>query len=494
MQNRRLLIFSLLLLFLAFAVSPLINLTDTTEGRYATIGRDMAAGGDYITPMVWHSGRHFPYLGKPPLQFWMIATSINMFGANEFAARLPSFLAAALLLILLYEIMRRYIDPETVGLAACILTACPFFFVYSATVIVDMTLTLFVGAAVCFQIALMNEKTKARQTVWSLGVFAALALGMLTKGPIAVIIFGFPVLLWSLWNRTWLAFKHHRWIYGILLFAAICFPWFFMAEKHNPGFLRYFFINENLMRYISHNYGDRYGTGHSHMRGTALLYLVYGCLPWFIWAGTLMVKKGFRPLADAIWKDRNLQFLFLGSLGYVVFLCLARQLTPTYLLPVIPWVAVCLAACMRRFKIPAARVQAVAGVLVVLYVSGLLVAAPFINSHNSSKQVIEFIREHHMDGPLYFVGKTPGTAYFYGEKLISSHPSEHANTSIYNTIDDPTNDLYVIKDRYLKRLSPENLEHLSPAGRAGVYTLYIKKALISEPYPRSGYPAGSGLP
>ncbi len=475
MQNKHRLIFSLLLLSLVLPVSLLINLTDTTEGRYSTIGRDMAASGDYITPMVWHSGGYVPYLGKPPLQFWMIAASIKIFGANEFAARFPSFLAAALLLILMYEILRRYIDPEIAGLSVCILTACPFFFVYSGTVIVDMTLTLFVGAAVCCQIALMNERTKARQTAWSLAVFASLSLGMLTKGPIAVIIFGFPVVLWSLWNRSWLAFKNHRWIYGILLFTAICLPWFLMAEKHNPGFLHYFFINENLMRYISHNYGDRYGTGHLHTRGTALLYLIGGCLPWFIWAGALMVKKGIHAPAEGVWKDRNLQFLFLGSVGYVVFICFAKQLTPTYLLPVIPWVAVCLAVCMRRLKIPVAMIQTVAGVLVVIYVAGLLVAAPFINHHNSSKQVIEFVRGHFMDGPLYFVAKTPESAYFYGQELISSHPAEQANTSIDNTIDGPTDYLYVIKDRYLKHLSPENQERLFLVGQAGVYKFYRKK-------------------
>jgi 4-amino-4-deoxy-L-arabinose transferase-like glycosyltransferase len=475
MQNKHRLIFSLLLISLVLPVSLLINLTDSTEGRYATIGRDMAASGDYITPMVWHSGRYVPYLGKPPLQFWMIAASINIFGANEFATRLPSFLAAALLLILMVKILRRYIDPETAGLSVCILSACPFFFLYSGSVIVDMTLALSVGAAVCCQIALMNEKITARQTAWSLAVFAALAFGMLTKGPIAVVIFGFPVALWSLWNRSWLAFKYHRWIYGILLFTAICLPWFLMAEKHNPGFLRYFFINENLMRYISHNYGDRYGTGHLHTRGTALLYLIGGCLPWFIWVGVLMVKKGVRAPVEGVWKDRNLQFLFLGSVGYVVFLCLARQLTPTYLLPVIPWVAVCLAVCMRQFEIPSARVQTVAGVLVVIYIAGLLVAAPVLNRNKSSKQVIAFVRCHCLAGPLYFVAKTPETAYFYGQGMISKHFAEDPNTSIDSTIDAPTDYLYVIKDRYMKRLSPENQEKLSLVGQTGVYKLYRKK-------------------
>lgn len=475
MQNKLRLIIPLLFLSLALAVSPFINLTDSTEGRYATIGKEMAATGNYITPMVWHSGKHLPYLGKPPLQFWMIATSINIFGGNVFAARLPSFLAAALLLILMYLILKRYVDPKTVEIAVYILIACPFFFIYSGSVIVDMTLTLCVGTAVFCQIALMNEKIKIRQTTWSLAVFAALAIGMLTKGPIAVVIFGFPVVLWSLCNKNSLAFRNHRWGRGILLFTAICLPWFLMAEKHNPGFLRYFFINENLMRYISHHYGDRYGTGHSHLPGTALIYLIPGCLPWFLWVGALLVKKGLHPAVDGLWKDRTILFFLLGTAGYVLFLCLARQLTPTYLLPVIPWVAVCLAVCMHRLKIPPARIKRVSGALILIYVAGLLVGAPIINRNTSSKQVFRYVQRHHVDGPLYFVRDTPGTAYFYGQELISIHPEEHADISISKTIDDPIDYLYVIKARNLKRLSSENLKRLFPLGTSGVYHFYRKR-------------------
>jgi 4-amino-4-deoxy-L-arabinose transferase-like glycosyltransferase len=101
MYNRRCLILSLLLLSFVFVASAFINLTDPTEARNATIGRDMAINGNFITPMIWSSGRHVPYLGKPPLHFWMIAASVNIFGENEFAVRFPSFLSAFFLLILI---------------------------------------------------------------------------------------------------------------------------------------------------------------------------------------------------------------------------------------------------------------------------------------------------------------------------------------------------------------------------------------------------------
>jgi len=475
MHNRRWLILSLLLLSLVFVASAFINLTDPTEARYATIGRDMTISGNYITPMIWSSGRHVPYLGKPPLHFWMIAASVKIFGENEFAVRFPSFLSAFFLLILMYTILRRYLDPETVGMSVCILAASPLFFFYSGIVIVDMTLTLCVGAAVCCQIAVMNEKARSRRLAWSLAVFTALALGMLVKGPIAVVIFGFPVLLWSLWNKSSLAFRNHAWVPGLLLFTAICLPWFLMAEMHNPGFLKYFFIHENLLRYVSHHYGDLYGNGHERVYGTAFFYLILGCLPWFIWVGVLCVKKGLRSVAYGIWNNSSQRFLFLGAVGYVGFMCFARQLIAYYLLPVIPWVAVCLAACLRQFKIPASKVQSMAAILVVIYVAGLLIAAPSFNHRNSVKQIFRFAQDHNIAAPILFVRGTPFTAYFYGQNLIQIHESTGVDTSVSKRLNGQADYLYVFKDRYVKRLSSENLNRLSFLGQVGAYKLYREK-------------------
>ncbi len=475
MYNRRSLILALLLLSCVFVASAFINLTDPTEARYATIGRDMAMSGNYITPMIWSSGQHIPYLGKPPLHFWMIAASVKIFGENEFAVRFPSFLSAFFLLILMYKILKRYLDPEIVGMSVCILAASPFFFFYSGIVIVDMTLTLCVGAAVCCQIAVMNENVRRRRLAWSLAVFTALAFGMLVKGPIAVVIFGFPVILWSLWNKSSLAFRNHAWIPGLLLFTGICLPWFLMAEMHNPGFLKYFFINENLLRYISPHYGDLYGNGHEHAYGTALFYLISGCLPWFIWVGVLSVKKGLSSMAHGLWNNISLRFFFLGAIGYVLFMCFARQLIAYYLLPVIPWVAVCLAACLRQLKIPASKVQKTAATLVVIYVAVLLIAAPIFNHRNPGKQIFRFAQEHNIAVPLLFVGKTPFTAYFYGRNFIQIHESTKVDTSVSKRLNGKADYLYVLKDKYVKRLSSENRNRLSLLGQVGAYQIYLNK-------------------
>jgi hypothetical protein len=254
-----------------------------------------------------------------------------------------------------------------------------------------------------------------------------------------------------------------------------------MAEMHHPGFLKYFFIHENLLRYVSHHYGDLYGNGHEHVYGTAFFYLILGCLPWFIWVGVLSVKKGIRSMIHDIWNNHgirnssSLQFLFMGAAGYVLFMCFARQLIAYYLLPVIPWVAVCLAACLRQFKIPALKVQKTAAILVVIYVAGLLIATPIFNHRNPGKQIFRFAQDHNIAAPLLFVRGTPFTAYFYGQNLIQIHESTGVDTSVSKRLNGQADYLYVFKDRYVKRLSSENLNRLSFLGQVGAYKLYREK-------------------
>ncbi len=129
----------LVLVLLAAAVFRLVvtgaaPVFDPTEGRYAEIARNMADTGDWVTPRLWVDGEHVPFLGKPPLFFWTAALSIRVFGANEFAVRLPSFLAGAALLFLMFTVLSRYLGRSVAESAVLMtLTSAIFFFLSGAS-------------------------------------------------------------------------------------------------------------------------------------------------------------------------------------------------------------------------------------------------------------------------------------------------------------------------------------------------------------------------
>ena len=96
------------------AVLPTYPLNDTTEARYAEIGRQMVVTGDWVTPRI---ETERPFWGKPPLSFWLTAISFSLFGLSDLAARLPSLLLMLLTAWVVYDFARRTADRE-IGIAA----------------------------------------------------------------------------------------------------------------------------------------------------------------------------------------------------------------------------------------------------------------------------------------------------------------------------------------------------------------------------------------
>src|SRR5437867_2385552 len=125
---------AMLAVFVLFFQLGTRGLNEPDEGRYAEVGREMAASGDWLVPRF----NGVEHLSKPPLTYWLIAASIKVFGANEWAARLPAGLAALATVVALYLLVRRAAD-ETTGLwAAAVLLSCAQFFIVARLITTDM--------------------------------------------------------------------------------------------------------------------------------------------------------------------------------------------------------------------------------------------------------------------------------------------------------------------------------------------------------------------
>lgn len=339
------------LIFLRMATLDIPALVDSTEGRYASIAEFMESRGDWITPLIPMDEGIVPYLGKPPLHFWISAGVMAVLGPDEWSARLASFLGALLTMACVYVLGVRFFDRGTAIAACAILGSSGLFFFLSGVCHLDLTLTAavtlaFTGAA-C---TLLPEQQPAHRR-WGYLFFVGLALGMLTKGPVAVALMGGGLTLWCIARRSLSRLTRLPWVSGLALFFVMVTPWFLLAERATPGFLNYFFVNENFLRYVSREYGDRYGSGHVFPYGSSWWMLFSGFLPWSIPIVLLAVALR-RKLATILCAQPAVVLMLFGwGLFPPLFFTVARQLLPAYLLPGFPAIALLIAHCL--LKLPA---------------------------------------------------------------------------------------------------------------------------------------------
>ena len=461
---------------------PLLPLVDTTEGRYAVVAQEMALSGDWTTPKVWIDGELIPFLGKPPLFFWLAAGGMKVFGINEFAARLPSWLAMVGLLVLMELTLRRVLPDRRRWLAIALTATCPVFLGLGGAVATDMLLASFVGGSVLAYLAFASEEAPARRARWSLVVFVLLAGGFLTKGPVALVLFGLPVLAWTILYREWGLLRHHAWGRGVLVFLLLVVPWFWLCESRNPGFLHYFFVNENLLRFASREYGDRYGNGHVYPRGSALVMLLIATLPWSLFS----LPSGWRHRhAWSRRPDRLASLLLLGFALPTLFWCLARQLLITYLLPMVPlfcaWLAMVLPADSLLRRRPVAAVGTVFA-LVALLACAL---GPAICHRRSAKGIVA-CAEKRVGSMAVFSRNVPYSAYFYGRGSVLPHPKWSVPEASVRVAEAPCPALLVVKRHNLDDLPAGMSRRFQEVGAAGDYVL-----LATSGQPRA---AGDGGP
>jgi len=136
------------------------------------------------------------------------------------------------------------------------------------------------------------------------------------------------------------------WVSGGVLAAGVGLPWFLVAERSYPGFLWYFFVNENFLRFVVSEYGDRYGHGHSLPYGTIWGFALLALMPWSL-ALLVLLWRGLRTGGLArLRRDPERSFLWAWSLAPLIFFTPSRNLVVTYALPALPAIAVLLAGAL----------------------------------------------------------------------------------------------------------------------------------------------------
>ena len=344
-RNILFILFGLLALRLGLmAFAPVF---DMSESRYAALSANMARTGDFVVPHFTYQGHYQSFDGKPPLVFQAGGAVCRVLGtehpvALQFAVRVCPFLSALLLLAILFYGLKRLADAETAFLAVAICATSAVFFSASGICMTDMTLTCAAAGA----LILYRCFVAAHRLRYAFGVTALLGIGMITKGPVALVLFGLPVFVDACVNRRWRSVFTWEWLVAAPVFFLVAVPWFVLVEQRNPGSVLYFFYNENFLRFVKHDYGDKYGEAREAFRGVAILWALVATLPWSLvplaeGLRGLWIKgvKGFRAGG---FKGRA-DFFVLAVLSIVGFWCLTSRVLLYYLFPVIPLFAATLA-------------------------------------------------------------------------------------------------------------------------------------------------------
>ena len=414
-----------IVVLLRLATMGLYPLTDTTEARYSEVARKMVELGDWVTP--WYE-YGVPFWAKPPLSNWVTAASIKLFGVNEFAARLPHFLLAMVVAWLVWDWVGRKSKREAL-LTIALLSGTLLYFVAAAAVMTDMALALGTTLAMRgFWARFESEHTQRPHEEWLF--FLGLGIGMLAKGPVAVVLAGTPIVLWALLTGNVVqACKRIPWIKGSLLVLVISAPWYAMAEIRTPGFLEYFFIGEHWMRFTVTGWaGDRYGSAHATQRGAIWLLALAACIPWTVMLPFLAlgrkasrlkagVPAGTALAAPAKNPERSLKiYLLVWSITPCLFFTASGNILWTYVLPALPAAAMLtahwLAGDVRVRLVDAVLAAGVAAI--ALLVGGYMLREAHNDSWKTAKTVVAQYHVRNTDGwPLLFVSDRPYSASFY---------------------------------------------------------------------------------
>jgi len=280
-MERKYIFFALALLAVYF-IGFGINIMDIDAGQYASMSREMLESGHFL--QVYDMGKD--YLDKPPFLFWISAMSMKIFGINNFAYRLPSFLFGMLAVVSTYQLAKLFYSKKTSFIAAFILASSQGFILMNHDVRTD---TILMGCvAFCiWQLAAWFQFHKPLNFVAGC---IAIGLGMMTKGPIALMVPCFAFGTHFILQRNWTAFLKWEYLVGVAIIMICVFPmcWGLYQQfdlhpeklidgKHQVSGLRFFFWTQSFGRI----------TGESSWNNGANIFfllqnMAWSFLPWIL--------------------------------------------------------------------------------------------------------------------------------------------------------------------------------------------------------------------
>lgn len=339
-----------ILLAVLYFTSTRVDVMDVDASQYAEISREMMVSGDYLH--IYDRG--VDYLDKPPFLFWVSAASMKVLGVNNFGYKFPSILFALLAVFATYRLARLLYDEKTGRMAALILGTCQGLFLWTNDIRTDTILMSWIIVAIW----LIKEWEIKKQLKYLLLGCATIASGMMTKGPVALMV---PVFCFSIdWilKRQWKNFLRTEYLLGLVVIGILLLPMCIglyqqfdlhpekiMNGKTHVSGLRFFFWTQSFGRITGENVWDN-GAPFSFLFENML----WSFLPWILLFATALlvnvkelVQQKFRLTPQQEWITTGgfiITYLSLASSHYQL---------PHYILVAFPLAAIMVAKILKDF-------------------------------------------------------------------------------------------------------------------------------------------------
>lgn len=325
----------LLIIFLSFfAHLGNLPLFDADEGAYCEVTREMLVNNDFTSALL----NDIPFFHKPPLFFWAQATSIKILGLTEFALRLPSALAAFLWTASVFLFTRRFFNTRSAWYGSLFMTSSFLVTVTGRAATPESMINLFMTLTLLNIYRFYNSGNK-RYIYWS---FMFAALGVLTKGTLALLIAAAVSFVFFILKKKWkvmlqLFFNP----VGLIVFGLIVIPWYLAQFMlYGEAFLSDLFLLHRTEIY------------NVNLLGSSLPYTSY---PLLLLIGLLPNTAFF---IKAIFKIRKLitedliQFMVLWFVVTILILPLSQPRSPFYLTYSLPPLFIIMSRVTESFRHP----------------------------------------------------------------------------------------------------------------------------------------------
>ncbi len=335
-------IFYIVLCIIIYILGSLfIPLMEIDSVQYANISREMLQNKSFL--QIFDQGKD--YLDKPPLLFWLSSLSMYLFGLNDFAFRLPSILMAILAIYSTYKFTLLYYSNEIAALAALVLASTQAMFLITHDVRTDTMLMAWVMLAIWqFAFWLNNRK-------WSslIIAFTAVAFGMMTKGPIALMVPIFSFAPHLIMHRNFKMLFRWEYLLGIGIIIILLIPMDIglyqqfdlhpekvMYEKTGTSGLRFFYWTQSFGRItgesVWHENDDFFFLFQN---------LLWGFLPWTLFLIFGLISECTKIIRTKFTLNKNEEWIVLpGFLITYTALGISNYQLPHYIYVVLPFTAI----------------------------------------------------------------------------------------------------------------------------------------------------------
>lgn len=394
------------LFFFRLGERPLRN---PDEGRYAQIAATMVESGRWMEPCLFD----IDYLRKPPLFYWLLASSFSLFGQNEWAARLVPALFGLLGVLATYFFTQKHFGRQAALVASLFLATNPWYVHVSRFLVIDAVFSFFVICSLYFFYEAMSGGGKSQLKY--IGFYGCVALAFLSKGILALVFPGIAIALYAVWTRQlWKIIRESYLLPGLFLFLLIVGPWLWWMSVHKETFWDIFFFREHFSRFAAKDFEHQEGWYFYPVILVAIL------SPWLLFPGPWRVSG--EKIRSRAYKN-PIFFLLIFGLANVLFLSLSRSKLATYIVPFIPAFCILLGVFwsawmeenQRRWKIFYVVLPVMA-----LGVIGAVFVMEIVNSPYTTRPLALAAKTQVKSGDLVYVFDHPGP--FYDFPFYLKHP------------------------------------------------------------------------